>query len=395
MNIFLVLVVVLLIIILILKNRDALSTQNRKTSDPHKLHKSYLAGLNFLLNEEPDKAVDVFIQMLEVDTDTIETHLALGHLFRKRGEVDRAIRIHQNLIARPNLAAETKIQSLIALGQDYLSAGVLDRAERVFLEVITLDANNKISLLYLRDIYQQEKEWLKAIKISEKISDRKSHKYYIITAYYYCEMAELSFKQKGYDQALKYIKLALSIDSQCLRANLLLADMLINQKDYKLAIKYFKKIILLRPEFAARIVNQIEQCYLELGDTVGLLKTLKSMIIGSPCFAVFQIISKYLTTKSERDGLQYEVEKFLLSQPSVANLNAYSKMFNFAISSDNGHCERQNSQQPIVQNVLAVLEQRVPLYQCKQCGYAGNIFEWQCPSCKYWGEMIPNLGLAN
>src|ERR1700722_4591820 len=135
----------------------------KKPPDASKtLSRDYLVGLNFLLNEQPDKAVDVFIKLLEVDSETVETHLALGSLFRRRGEVDRAIRIHQNLIARPQLSALDRKEALMALGLDYMSAGVFDRAERIFLEVVELGGNREISSLQgLLAIYQQEKAWEK------------------------------------------------------------------------------------------------------------------------------------------------------------------------------------------------------------------------------------------
>src|SRR3990167_6705998 len=132
------------------------------------LPRDYLTGLNFLLNEETDKAVDIFIKMLEVDSDTVETHLAVGKLFRKRGEVDRAIRIHQNLIARPQLERVHREQSMFELGQDYLSAGMLDRAERIFLELIHTKVHAARALKVLIDIYQQEKDWQQAIVMAEK-----------------------------------------------------------------------------------------------------------------------------------------------------------------------------------------------------------------------------------
>src|SRR4030065_2811850 len=108
-------------------------------ANPSLIPHDYFLGLNYLINEQPDKAVDVFIKMLEVNTDTVETHLALGNLFRRRGEVDRAIRIHQNLIARPSLRREQRSQALLELGQDYMQAGLLDRAESLFKELIELD----------------------------------------------------------------------------------------------------------------------------------------------------------------------------------------------------------------------------------------------------------------
>lgn len=151
--------------------------QERIISQRFNLPRDYLVGLNFLLNEEPDKAVDIFIKMLEVDSNTVETHLAVAKLFRRRGEVDRAIRIHQNLIARPQLDKNYREQSLFELGQDYLSAGVLDRAERIFLELVDVKSFAGPALHALLDIYQQEKMWENAVQTAKKFSVVTKKKY--------------------------------------------------------------------------------------------------------------------------------------------------------------------------------------------------------------------------
>jgi lipopolysaccharide biosynthesis regulator YciM len=119
----------------------------------------YFRGLNHLLNEEPDKAIDAFVEMLEVDSDTVETHLALGNLFRRRGEVERAIRIHQNLIARPALTREQRAQALLELGQDYMRAGLLDRAENLFRELKDTRLHVRQALKNLLVIYEKERDW--------------------------------------------------------------------------------------------------------------------------------------------------------------------------------------------------------------------------------------------
>jgi len=144
-----------------------LVSQARKKSS---LTSDYFKGLNYLVNEQPDKAIEVFIRVVEVDSETIETHLALGSLFRRRGEVDRAIRIHQNLIARPSLNREQRTQALLELGQDYMNAGLLDRAESLFLELVELDAHTVRALQLLADIYEQEKDWQACLDIVEQLS---------------------------------------------------------------------------------------------------------------------------------------------------------------------------------------------------------------------------------
>src|SRR3990167_50959 len=194
------------------------SRQSRFIAQKLNLPRDYLVGLNFLLNEEPDKAVDVFIKMLEVDSNTVETHLAVGKLFRKKGQVDRAIRIHQNLIARPQLDKSYREQALFALGQDYLSAGMLDRAERIFLDLISTKAH-VTALWALLDIYQQEKSWDQAIAIAKKLEGATRKNMQSVIAQYWCELAESHLQKKQYEQANQAVQEALDADKQCVRAS--------------------------------------------------------------------------------------------------------------------------------------------------------------------------------
>ena len=153
------------------------------------LSSDYFQGLNYLLNEQPDKAIEVFVRMLEVNSDTVETHLALGNLFRRRGEVDRAIHIHQNLIARPTLKPEQRTQALMELGQDYMRAGLLDRAESLFEELVQVDAHTAAALQQLLVIYQQEKDWDRAIQTARRLGVVSGRNMAPVIAQYYCELA--------------------------------------------------------------------------------------------------------------------------------------------------------------------------------------------------------------
>src|SRR4030067_1079248 len=150
--------------------------QRRQAKRSLDLPSAYFKGLNFLLNEQPDKAIEVFIQVLEVNSDTVETHLALGNLFRRRGEVEGAIRVHQNLIARPTLDKDQRTHALLELGQDYLKAGLLDRAESLFLELGEIRAAREAALRHLLHIYQQEKEWEKAGSVARKLARASGRK---------------------------------------------------------------------------------------------------------------------------------------------------------------------------------------------------------------------------
>ena len=348
----------------------------KQKNTPASLPQGYLTGLNFLLNEQPDKAVDIFIKMLEVDENTVETHLALGNLFRRRGEVDRAIRVHQNIIARPQLDHQMRAQALIALGEDYLSAGVLDRAERVFQEVMTLDPQSDMALFYLLDIYQQEKEWQKAIAIAEKLPDRRNGDYQPRIAHYYCEIAELALGKQDLYQAQLYLKEALLRDPDCLRAYLIQADYFIHQSSYEQAIKSLKKVHSLNSTFLSETMDRLEKCYEAVGDQAGLVDYLKTMMKNSPHFAVLPLLIKMATLPDDRQYLEDHIKRNLQETPSLEGLSAYIQVVGDHESS-------------ILKSSLDHLKKRDPAYQCHQCGYAGNMFQWQCPSCKRWGELSP------
>src|SRR5919205_889379 len=157
-------------------------------SESRALPMSYFKGLNFLLNEQPDKAIEAFIEVVKVDPQTVELHFALGSLFRRRGEVERAIRMHQNLVERPDIAEDQKRAALFELAQDYLKAGLLDRAEELFLK-LEGTAHAEAALKFLLEIYQQEKEWQKAIGIAEKLESVTGRSHQKEIANFYCELA--------------------------------------------------------------------------------------------------------------------------------------------------------------------------------------------------------------
>src|SRR5688572_18748047 len=193
-------------------------------SESRSLPVSYFKGLNFLLNEQPDKAIEAFIEVVKVDTQTVELHFALGSLFRRRGEVERAIRMHQNLFERTDLAAEQKLAALFELAQDYLKAGLLDRAEELFLK-LDGTAHAESALKFLLEIYQQEKDWQKAIGIAQKLESvtQRSHQKEI--ANFYCELAGVELMHSRPEAARPHLEAALAHHRLCVRANILLGDL--------------------------------------------------------------------------------------------------------------------------------------------------------------------------
>ena len=183
----------------------------------------YFQGLNYLLDEQPDKAIAVFIEMAEVTADTVETHLALGSLFRRRGEVERAIRVHQNIISKPGLDERQKTRALLELGEDYMRAGLFDRAENLFTELIERESHAPSALRHLLDIYQQEKDWEKALQQAQKLEAVTDEKMGLVMAHFCCEMAEIDLAENKPAAARKHLRQARRHFPESIRARLILA----------------------------------------------------------------------------------------------------------------------------------------------------------------------------
>lgn len=350
------------------------------------LPKDYLVGLNFLLDEQPDRALDIFIKMLEVNNDTVETHLALGSLFRRRGEVDRAIRIHQNLIARPHLKPEQRIQALLALGQDYMRAGVLDRAERIFLELIDAGENSSRSLMYLIDIYQQEKAWQSAITMANKITaaDCSMH---VNIAHYYCELGLIAQKQGDITLAKKHLRKALATHKNCVRASLMLGDIEFSEQAYRAAIKFYKQVELQDPTFLNECIAAMGQCYQFLNAEQEFLHYLTHCLQKYPQTALALVLAEQLKKLDDIEGALEVITGFLQGHPSIRALQGLIEL----------QMHRKKHQdianlQMLEQLVTRMLENK-PIYRCQQCGFDAKNLHWLCPRCKTWSTMMPILGL--
>lgn len=352
------------------------------------LSREYVVGLNYLLNEQPDKAVDVFIKLLEVDSETVETHLALGSLFRRRGEVDRAIRIHQNLIARPQLSLLQRKEALMALGQDYMSAGVFDRAERIFLEVVEMNGVREVSSLRgLLAIYQQEKSWEKALDIIKKLEVSLGSSLHSQAAHYYCEMANDALRSNAQDKAYQSIKQALAIDRKSVRASLMLANLEMKDGRYKQAIRALKRVPEQDAEFLNEIIEPLVYCYRELDAMDECIDYLEQTLPNHPRASIIFVIGDYLSREKSVDFAIDFVSSHLGRHPSIRGLN---RLIFWHLESANG---RVRDKLQMLYAITSKFLENKPIYRCGNCGYGGKLLHWHCPSCKHWGRTKPIHGL--
>ncbi len=358
----------------------------RKQSD--QFTRDYFVGLNFLLNEQPDKAVDVFTRLVEVDSETIETHLALGNLFRRRGEVGRAIRIHQNLIARPQLMKQERLQALLALGQDYLRAGVLDRAERLFYEVAAADEYVNQALQFLLDIYQQQKNWEKAIETAHQLTTLNHTPMHPLIAHYHCEMAVKMIRESRFNEARTELKLALKEDSKCVRSNFLLGDIERTAGQYKAALHHYQQIRSQDPDYFSEVLNSIVYCYEQLNDDKGLLAYLLETLTLYPRISVVLALADRLVKTQGEDAATAFITAQLRQRPSLSGLR-------YLIDLQLRHAEANAKDNLLIlQDLAADLLRNKPIYRCSNCGFKGKTLVWLCPSCKNWSSMKPILATA-
>ena len=351
------------------------------------LSSHYFKGLNYLLNEQPDKAIEVFIRMLEVDSETVETHLALGNLFRRRGEVDRAIRIHQNLIARPTLDRQQRTHALLELGQDYMRAGLLDRAETLFQELIDMNEHVEPALRYLIDIYQQEKDWDRAIPATQKLAAVTGKSRNAVIAHYYCELAEQARQHGDLERTRQLLKEALGSDRACVRASLLLADMDMKIGDYGAAMYSLKRVRYQDPDYLSEALRPLLECYGKLGQTRDAIAYLTELLCEHNSITLMLAMAELL----RREQGDHEAAAFITGQlrtrPSVRGLGRLIEL-NLA-SAENG----VRDDLLILRDVVAKLLEDKPVYKCNNCGFMGKAMHWQCPGCKLWNSVKPVQGV--
>ena len=350
---------------------------NCKSPDP-----DYIKGLNYVLNEEPDKAIDLFIKMLEVDNDTVEAHLALGGLFRRRGETERAIRIHQNLISRENLSRTQRAQGLLELAQDYFKAGLFDRAENLFKELLEFKELHEQALLGLRSIYQQEREWKKCLYVTEQLSQLTGEPLEIEKSHYFCEMSEEALIENPQAKVMEWLTKAQDLDPSVVRPLLIKARLALAQKDYEQTLDHLEQVESRDGDYFAEILAHLILCYRELRSEKELAEYLQLILDSQPSTAV---LLAYIEILKKQDLPQASI-KTLDYLKQYPNLTIIKTLCDLQLAQQQGLTKHQ------VDVLNEYLTQQLSIkskYQCRQCGYESKVLHWQCPGCRQWSTTKP------
>lgn len=356
------------------------------TSSARNIRPEYFKGLNYVINEQPDKAIEVFIRMLEVDQDTVETHFALGLLYRRRGEVERAIRIHRNLIARPNLKPGQHANALLELGLDYMRSGLLDRAEQIFQEMLKVNPRSHQALEELLDIYQQERAWEQAVAVARRLSNSTGRNLAPTIAQFHCEQAEALFQQGNKRQALKLLGKALRTDSGCVRAALLRADSVRRDGQPQKALRLYQRVNDQAPGFLALVLPHVRECYTLLGEEdkfkafLHHLAELEHHDLTTPL-----LLAQLLTEYGERAAAVHCLARVQKRSPDPLLVAHTLKLLDPPATDDPAG---QREMELLRSGATRVLEES-PAYQCRRCGFKGKNLHWQCLGCKNWGTVKP------
>ena len=359
-----------------------------KERSPKNIHPEYFKGLNFVLNEQPDKAIEVFIRMTEVDSETVETHLALGNLFRRRGEVDRAIRVHQNLIARPTLNQDQRAHALLELGMDYMRSGLLDRAEKLFLELVNLDLYLNEAYSHLLEIYQQEKDWENAISVAKKNEIISGENFSPIIAQFYCEIAENDLNIGKINNAKEKIDDAISFNSKCVRASILEARIFQLKGKIDYAIKSYKRLELQDSTYITEAISPLYDCYKEKGNINEFIKYLRELVKKYSNIDTLLTLTELIAEYESEDVAINFIFQELRNRPTVQGVD---KLVEYTLNKSEGVTYEYLS---AIKQLTTKLIEKKPTYKCSNCGFDAKMLHWQCPGCKHWESIQPIFGVS-
>ena len=360
------------------------NAKQKYLNQSNRLSREYVDGLNFLLSNQKDKAVDLFLDMLKEDDGTLEAHLTLGNLFRSRGEVDRAIRIHQALMESPSLTFEQRLLAIQQLGRDYMSAGFYDRAEEMFLQLIDEEDFQQYALQQLIIIYQSTSEWNNAINAASRLVKLGKVNYKIEIAQFYCELAATAINNNDFDQAYNLLKKSAAADNNCARTSLMLGRVLMSQDKCEQAIECFEKILHQDKAFIGEALPLLKACYAKLNQPQQFKQFLEICVQQDTGNVAELMLADMVEKDNGLDAAQYYLYRELLKHP---NLKGFYRLMDYHVSD----AEQGKAKESLLllRNMVGEQIKSVPNYRCQKCGFTVNTLYWLCPGCRSWSTIKP------
>ncbi|EOE0249046.1 TPA: lipopolysaccharide assembly protein LapB [Klebsiella oxytoca] len=364
------------------------SAQQSKQDDASRLSRDYVTGVNFLLSNQQDKAVDLFLDMLKEDTGTVEAHLTLGNLFRSRGEVDRAIRIHQSLMESASLTYDQRLLAVQQLGRDYMAAGLYDRAEGMFKQLVDETDFRLGALQQLLQIYQSTSDWQSAIEVAERLVKLGKEKHRGEIANFWCELALQQMAGNDLDKAMALLKKGAAADKNSARVSIMMGRVWMEKGDYAKAVESLERVIEQDKELVGETLEMLQTCYQQLGKIDEWEAFLRRCAEENTGATADLMLAQILEQREGIESAQNYVTRQLEHHPTM---RVFHKLIDYHIN----EAEEGRAKQS-----LGVLRQMVgeqvrskPRYRCQKCGFTAHTLYWHCPSCRSWSTIKPIRGL--
>ncbi|MBB1199473.1 lipopolysaccharide assembly protein LapB [Enterobacteriaceae bacterium 89] len=364
------------------------SAQLSKQDDANRLSRDYVAGVNFLLSNQQDKAVDLFLDMLKEDTGTVEAHLTLGNLFRSRGEVDRAIRIHQTLMESASLTYDQRLLAVQQLGRDYMAAGLYDRAEDMFSQLVD-ETDFRISALQqLLQIYQATSDWQKAIDTAERLVKLGKEKHRPEIAHFWCELALQQMGNGDMDKAMTLLKKGAAADKNSARISIMMGRVLMADGDYAKAVESLQRVIDQDRELVSETLEMLQTCYQQLGKDAEWEHFLRRAVEENTGATAELMLAQVMEQREGVDTAQTYITRQLQRHPTM---RVFHKLMDYHLNeAEEG---RAKDSLMVLRDMVGEQVRSKPRYRCQKCGFTAYTLYWHCPSCRAWSTVKPIRGL--
>jgi lipopolysaccharide biosynthesis regulator YciM len=350
------------------------------------LSSDYFRGLNYLLNEQPDKAIEVFLDLAEINQDTIETHLALGNLFRRRGETDKAIRFHRHIMSRPQLSEQHRTQALLELGEDYMRAGLLDRAEKLYSELADQGRFSEMAVRNLLAIYQQEKDWPSAIVQARTLANVTGESSDALIAQFYCELADGARATGDRETVLSHLASARRHNPDSARAFLIESSLAIEEGRTGDALSADRAACERDPELISLVLDRLIEGHRSEGRLDELHEWLTGLAERTAIIAPLLGRARLDVERDPTRAIETLLER-LEQRPNVRGLH-------YLVDLLARHGQQMDAIDPgLLTRLMDRLMQDQPRFRCVQCGFSGRTWHWQCPSCRQWETTRPVTGV--
>lgn len=364
------------------------SAQQAKQDDANRLSRDYVAGMNFLLSNQQDKAVDLFLDMLKEDTGTVEAHLTLGNLFRSRGEVDRAIRIHQTLMESASLTYDQRLLAIQQLGKDYMAAGLYDRAEDMFSQLVEETEFRIGAMQQLLQIYQSTSEWQKAIDVAERLVKFGKENHRLEIAHFWCELALQQMGNGEMDKALALLKKGASADSSSARVSIMLGRVWMSKCDFAKAVESLQRVIDQDRDLVSETLEMLQTCYQQLGKDVEWEHFLRRAVEENTGATAELMLAQLLEQSQGVEVAQTYITRQLQQHPTM---RVFHKLMDYHLSeAEEG---RAKESLMVLRDMVGEQVRSKPRYRCTKCGFTAYTLYWHCPSCRAWSTVKPIRGL--